>query len=59
MAYTVPKLKDFAPAALDKAVEKLGAVPTLNDVLLPAMKEVGDKSVRRVLTPNQRETEWK
>ena len=23
MAYTVPKLKDFAPAALDKAVEKL------------------------------------
>ena len=26
-----------------RAVEKLGAVPTLNDVLLPAMKEVGDK----------------
>ena len=24
-------------------MEKLGAVPTLNDVLLPAMKEVGDK----------------
>jgi 5-methyltetrahydrofolate--homocysteine methyltransferase len=24
-------------------VEKIGAVPTLNDVLLPAMKEVGDK----------------
>jgi phenylalanyl-tRNA synthetase alpha chain len=23
MAYTVPKLKDFSPAALDKAVEKL------------------------------------
>ncbi|MCU0258772.1 MAG: homocysteine S-methyltransferase family protein [Solirubrobacteraceae bacterium] len=28
---------------IDRAVEKLGAVPTLNDVLLPAMKEVGDK----------------
>ena len=24
-------------------MEKIGAVPTLNDVLLPAMKEVGDK----------------
>jgi 5-methyltetrahydrofolate--homocysteine methyltransferase len=28
---------------IDRAVEKLGAVPTLNEVLLPAMKEVGDK----------------
>ncbi len=28
---------------IDKGVEKLGAVPVLNDVLLPAMKEVGDK----------------
>ncbi len=28
---------------VDLAVEKIGAVPTLNDVLLPAMKEVGDK----------------
>jgi 5-methyltetrahydrofolate--homocysteine methyltransferase len=28
---------------IDRSVEKLGAVPTLNDVLLPAMKEVGDK----------------
>jgi 5-methyltetrahydrofolate--homocysteine methyltransferase len=28
---------------VDAAVEKLGAVPTLNEVLLPAMKEVGDK----------------
>ncbi len=28
---------------IDLAVEKIGAVPTLNDVLLPAMKEVGDK----------------
>jgi 5-methyltetrahydrofolate--homocysteine methyltransferase len=28
---------------IDRAVQKLGAVPVLNDVLLPAMKEVGDK----------------
>src|SRR5204863_6654461 len=28
---------------IDGWVEKLGAVPTLNAVLLPAMKEVGDK----------------
>ena len=28
---------------IDKSVEKIGAVPTLNTVLLPAMKEVGDK----------------
>ncbi len=28
---------------IDTCVEKIGAVPTLNDVLLPAMKEVGDK----------------
>ncbi len=28
---------------IDTSVEKIGAVPTLNDVLLPAMKEVGDK----------------
>jgi 5-methyltetrahydrofolate--homocysteine methyltransferase len=28
---------------IDRAVEKLGAVPVLNEVLLPAMKEVGDK----------------
>ncbi len=28
---------------IDKSVEKIGAVPTLNAVLLPAMKEVGDK----------------
>ncbi len=26
-----------------RSVEKIGAVPTLNEVLLPAMKEVGDK----------------
>jgi len=28
---------------IDRAVTKLGAVATLNDVLLPAMKEVGDR----------------
>lgn len=35
--------RDGVEAQIDKAVEKIGAVPTLNDVLLPAMKEVGDK----------------
>src|SRR5204862_3931943 len=35
--------KDGVEGDIDRAVEKLGAVPTLNDVLLPAMKEVGDK----------------
>ena len=28
---------------IDASVEKIGAVPTLNNVLLPAMREVGDK----------------
>lgn len=28
---------------IDRSVEKIEAVPTLNNVLLPAMKEVGDK----------------
>jgi 5-methyltetrahydrofolate--homocysteine methyltransferase len=28
---------------IDRSVEKIDAVPTLNNVLLPAMKEVGDK----------------
>jgi len=28
---------------IDRSVDKIGAVPTLNEVLLPAMKEVGDK----------------
>ena len=28
---------------IDQSVDKIGAVPTLNEVLLPAMKEVGDK----------------
>ena len=35
--------KDGVEDQIDKAVEKLGAVPVLNEVLLPAMKEVGDK----------------
>src|SRR4029079_5270824 len=35
--------KDGVEAQIDAAVEKIGAVPTVNDVLLPAMKEVGDK----------------
>src|SRR3954471_14877985 len=35
--------KDGVEALIDASVEKIGAVPTLNDVLLPAMKEVGDK----------------
>jgi 5-methyltetrahydrofolate--homocysteine methyltransferase len=35
--------KDGVEAQIDRAVEAIGAVPTLNDVLLPAMKEVGDK----------------
>ncbi|MQA73723.1 MAG: methionine synthase [Solirubrobacterales bacterium] len=35
--------KDGVDDQIDRSVEKIGAVPTLNDVLLPAMKEVGDK----------------
>jgi 5-methyltetrahydrofolate--homocysteine methyltransferase len=35
--------REGVEAQIDKSVEKIGAVPTLNDVLLPAMKEVGDK----------------
>ncbi|MEI2701691.1 MAG: homocysteine S-methyltransferase family protein [Baekduia sp.] len=35
--------KEGVEQQIDLAVEKIGAVPTLNDVLLPAMKEVGDK----------------
>jgi 5-methyltetrahydrofolate--homocysteine methyltransferase len=35
--------KDGVEALIDASVEKIGAVPTLNEVLLPAMKEVGDK----------------
>src|SRR4029077_16019400 len=35
--------KDGVEDWIDRSVEKIGAVPTLNDVLLPAMKEVVDK----------------
>src|SRR5579859_1848230 len=35
--------KDGVEDWIDASVEKIGAVPTLNGVLLPAMKEVGDK----------------
>jgi 5-methyltetrahydrofolate--homocysteine methyltransferase len=35
--------KDGVEAWIDRSNEKIGAVPTLNQVLLPAMKEVGDK----------------
>ncbi len=35
--------RDGVEDQIDRSVEKLGAVPTLNGVLLPAMKEVGDK----------------
>ncbi len=35
--------KDGVEEWIDRCNEKIGAVPTLNTVLLPAMKEVGDK----------------
>src|SRR3954454_4518818 len=35
--------KDGVEGWIDRSVEKIGAVPTLNEVLLPAMQEVGDK----------------
>src|SRR5277367_6016621 len=35
--------KEGVEDQIDRSVEKIGAVPTLNEVLLPAMKEVGDK----------------
>jgi len=35
--------KEGVEAWIDRSVAKIGAVPTLNEVLLPAMKEVGDK----------------
>jgi 5-methyltetrahydrofolate--homocysteine methyltransferase len=35
--------KDGVEDWIERSVEKIGAVPTLNTVLLPAMKEVGDK----------------
>ncbi len=41
--HVLRRKKDGVEAQIDASVEKIGAVPTLNDVLLPAMKEVGDK----------------
>jgi 5-methyltetrahydrofolate--homocysteine methyltransferase len=35
--------KEGVEDLIDRAVERNGAVPVLNEVLLPAMKEVGDK----------------
>ncbi len=35
--------RDGVEEWIDRSVRKIGAVPTLNEVLLPAMKEVGDK----------------
>jgi 5-methyltetrahydrofolate--homocysteine methyltransferase len=35
--------KEGVEELIDRAVERNGAVPVLNEVLLPAMKEVGDK----------------
>jgi 5-methyltetrahydrofolate--homocysteine methyltransferase len=35
--------KEGVEGWIDRSVDKIGAVPTLNGVLLPAMKEVGDK----------------
>ena len=35
--------KEGVEDQIDRSVDKIGAVPTLNEVLLPAMKEVGDK----------------
>src|SRR3954454_11425362 len=35
--------KDGVEDQIDASLEDIGAVPTLNDVLLPAMKEVGEK----------------
>jgi 5-methyltetrahydrofolate--homocysteine methyltransferase len=35
--------KDGVEDQIERSVAKIGAVPTLNEVLLPAMKEVGDK----------------
>jgi len=41
--YILRRKKDGVEEWIDRSVEKIGAVPTLNEVLLPAMKEVGDK----------------
>jgi 5-methyltetrahydrofolate--homocysteine methyltransferase len=41
--HVLRRKKDGVEVWIDRSVEKIGAVPTLNEVLLPAMKEVGDK----------------
>jgi 5-methyltetrahydrofolate--homocysteine methyltransferase len=41
--HVLRRKKDGVEDWIDRSVEKIGAVPTLNEVLLPAMKEVGDK----------------
>ncbi|MBA2794870.1 MAG: homocysteine S-methyltransferase family protein, partial [Thermoleophilaceae bacterium] len=41
--HVLRRKKEGVEEWIDKSVEKIGAVPTLNTVLLPAMKEVGDK----------------
>ena len=41
--HILKRKKENVEEWIDRSVEKIGAVPTLNDVLLPAMKEVGDK----------------
>ncbi len=41
--HVLRRKKDGVEEWIDRCVEKIGAVPTLNEVLLPAMKEVGDK----------------
>ncbi len=41
--HVLRRRKEGVEEWIDRSVEKIGAVPTLNEVLLPAMKEVGDK----------------
>src|ERR1019366_7969346 len=41
--HSLRRRKEGVEDWIDRSVEKIGAVPTLNEVLLPAMKEVGDK----------------
>ena len=41
--HVLRRKKDGVEDWIDRSVDKIGAVPTLNEVLLPAMKEVGDK----------------
>src|ERR671919_130631 len=41
--HTRPRKKEGVEDWIDRLVEKIGAAPTQNEGLLPAMKEVGDK----------------